>query len=235
MSEKVLDLNNINDWRENPEFILRIAMKYAWRWGAAYSDKEDLQMYLVETILKSLDKFKPEYGTSLNGYIWMACKRAVLDYGRKYGAFFKGRNPETRIFTKTREYHEIEISDLSDQRGAGELQNARFKAANHDKHENYDLIQALKKESYRTRKVVFYFYFLDMLCSEIGQEMEISESRVWQILEKFRYHYHKKHLAKDKKKFLSSSLEDLPMEKLEDFYELVQKQSNLTSDSFWQN
>src|SRR5574343_292586 len=76
-----IDYSDIRMWRNNPELILRKSKNYAYRWGSAYDDKEDLQMVIAEAILKMIERFDPSYGTSINGQIYMAAKRAVMDYG----------------------------------------------------------------------------------------------------------------------------------------------------------
>ena len=223
-----IDYSDIRMWRNNPELILRKAKNYAYRWGSAYDDKEDLQMVIAEAILKMIDKFDPSYGTTINGQIYMAAKRAVLDYGRKYGKFFKGRNPETRIDIRESEYHEIDLDDMGEVRGIGKVIEARMKASTSDRHENFHLIQELKKENDLTRKIIFSIYFLDIPARELAEELGCSEGWIHEKVQKFKDKYYKENYLNGNSRSSFSCLEDLPMEKLEDFYELVQKQSSLT-------
>lgn len=227
--EKEIDYNDIRMWRNNPELILRTAKRFAYRWGQAYEDKEDLQMFIVEAILKVIEKFESGHGTTLYGMIWIQSKRAVLDYGRKYGKHFRGRNPETRVHFNESEYHEQDLDDMWEDAGSARLNEARFKGAHWDNHENFDLIQRLKKEDDVTRKIVFCFYFLEWTAKEIADELGCSENWINQKLAKFRERY-THGSRRDKWKSLFSCLEDLPMQKLDEFYELVLNQSNLTSE-----
>ena len=224
-----IDYNDIRMWRNNPELILRTALRYAYKWGQAYEDKEDLQMFIAESILKVIEKYEPGHGTTLGGMIWIQGKRAVMDYGRKYGRHFRGRNPETRVYFNESEYHEQELDDMAAEPGFGRLTEARFRGATWDKHENFDFIQRLKQEDDITRKIVFCSYFLEWTAAEIAEELGCSENWIHQKIARFKERYI--HGSRnDKWKSLFSCLEDLPTQKLEEFYELVQKQSSLTSE-----
>lgn len=227
---KDIDYNDIRLWRNNPELILRTAWRYVYRWGQHYEDREDLVMFVAEAIIKMLNKFDPERGTTLNGQIWITGKRAIGDYGRKYGRHFRGRNPETRVYFNESEYHEQELDDMAETPGSGQLNYARYKGATWDHHENFHLIQEIKKEDDITRKIVFCFYFLEWTAKEIADEMGCSENWINKKLKKFKDKYYKENYLNGNSKSSFSCLEDLPMEKLEDFYDLVLKQSSLTQN-----
>lgn len=223
-----IDYNDIRMWRNNPELILRTAKRFAYKWGQAYEDKEDLQMVIAEAIMKVLAKWEPGHGTTLYGMIWIQGKRAVMDYGRKFGLQFKGRNPETRVYTRHYEYHEQDSEDMFDDSSAGILAYARFRGSTTDHHENFDLIQFLKKENDLTKKIIFCFYFLEMTAGEIAEELGCSENWIHQKIKKFKRKYYNEHYRNDNSRSSFSYLEDLPIQKLDEFYELVLKQSNRT-------
>lgn len=227
-SQKALK-GDIDTWKNDPYLILETARRYTRKWGRPYSDKEDLQMYITEIILKSLDKYDSNRGMNANSYIYKVSRRAVWDYGRKFGEYYRGRG-DKQVVVQGIEYHEIDIDDLAEDRGMRVLNQVRLRYSHVDKHENFDFIQYLKKFDQAMKKIIFYFYFLEMKCSEIAKELGVSEGRIWQQLINFRNRYQKDHLVNDNTKFSSSSLEDSPIEKLEDFYKLIQKQSRLTQD-----
>jgi RNA polymerase sigma factor (sigma-70 family) len=238
-----IDYNDIRMWRNNPELILRTAKKYAYRWGNNYTDKEDLQMAIVEAILKAIEKFDPNRGTTLNGHIWISAKRAVMDYGRKHGREFKGRDPKKRIYIRESEYHEVDETDFAEKKGYRLLSHARFVAAHYDSHENFDFIQTLKKESDLMKKAIFCFYFLEMTAAEIAEETGRSEFWVWKKIAEWKDKFYLENVLEDQNENYQndnsrssfSCLEDLPMEKLEDFYELIQKQSRVTRNLSTEN
>jgi RNA polymerase sigma factor (sigma-70 family) len=225
MSEKELDYNNIDTWRDNPDLIMRTARRYAYRWGQAYNDKEDLEGFIVEALLKVIKRYEPGYGTSPSGYIWIAGKRAVMDYGRKYGRHFKGRNPETRIQIRETEYNEFD-GDIDDTPGI--VNYARYRGATWDRHEDFDLIQYLKREPLLIRKIIFFNYFLEMTAEEIAEELGKSPTWIHRKIQYFKEDYYKDNFLQDKDKYSSLCLEDFQMQKLEDFYTLVQRQSSTT-------
>jgi RNA polymerase sigma factor (sigma-70 family) len=213
-----IDYTDIRMWRNNPELVLKVAHKCVWRWGRHYEDKEDLHMYIVEAILKAINKFNPDKGMKANNYIWTAARRSVLDYGRAFGRHFKGRNPETRIHIRESEYHEMDMTDAGDDPGFGLLGYARYRASHTDRHEDFDLIQDLKQESDLIKKIIFCFYFLEMTGPEIAEELEVSEGWVHKKIKDYKHRYHMRNYRSDSDKSSFSYLEDLPLEKLDDFY-----------------
>jgi len=237
MKNNILDLNNIKTWRENPELILNMSRIQSLKYGNNFEDKEDLQMYIAEVLLKSLEKFDSKHRKKLKNYLWSAGYWATLDYGRKYGRLSKytSKYRKNKIDIREIEYHEIDFDDLGESRGMELLDSLRLKAAHWDRHESFDFIQTLKKEKLFVRKIIFYFYFLDWHLSEIAEELNKSESWISKKIRKFEENFHAENLASVNLKSSSLFLEDLPMEKLEDFYELIQKQSSLTRNLSLEN
>jgi len=222
---------DIEYWRNNPDSILLVARIYAKKWGGWSVDLEDCQMYLAERIVSAIEKFDSALNVSASSYIYRVCRYAVKDYLRKYGSSYKllGARREIKVDIRTVEYHE---EDRDDDPTSRSLQNARFNGAHHDFHHDFDLIQALKKETLQTRKIVFFYYFLEWTIPQIAEELERDQTWIHRKLHQFGRKYYKNHLAPESYRSSSSYQEDIQIEKLEDIYKLVQKQSSLTQDTF---
>lgn len=177
------------------EHILNIAKYYVYKKAHTGLDIDDAIQDVVEALLICRYSYDPDKGVPFKYYIHRRARGAVLDSMRKQGSEYtvKGMvDKETgavvrRFAYRVCEYDTIEYVDSLQTYDDIEKTKTWAQYATTDKkttHEWELIKKCLHILDIKHRTILFYYYWLDYPMSEISSIFEVTESRIYIIIER---------------------------------------------------
>lgn len=138
-----------------------------------YRYDDNLEDYTQEVALalwRAVRKFEPDRA-SLRTYLWQVGKWALKDYDRKDHRYYKlSRHTATRHYIDQVEFDEAWQGESLDVTGGY----------------GREVVEAFNDETPRNKRILFEHLVEDRTARDIGKEYGISESRICQIVSRFR-------------------------------------------------
>lgn len=132
-------------------------------------DKEDMVQDVALDLWLAQKKYDPAKNSSLKHYLWMKGRYSVKDYRRRNHRYFKQYQDGTTINTIPTEY-----------------EDGLSYASVEDAHNEFDFRGLLAAESPRNREILLDTLVVGLGPRDVGVKYNIHETRVCQIVERFR-------------------------------------------------